>query len=229
MTWQEIIDLSRTISWWLSTSQLPDSTAVKYMNIWYHKVKREIIDLRQDFFWDIFKPTTTVVWQSEYSIPDSLTWNYKDMSKALAFSIKYESTWDYTPCSKKYPYSLDHDLEWYKTNQSQWEPFVHISDKSYFIYPAPLEAVTNWINIYWIKDLVDIDENTVEADIFDWKIPTDYHYIIAYYVRYMYFMSRWPDFKNDKREAKFDFDEALEEITDWLWERDMSILYKKAP
>lgn len=229
MTWQEIINLWRTISWWATVSQLPDATAVKYMNIGYHKVKRAIIALRQEFFWDTFKSSTTVIGQSEYSLPTGLTWNYKDLTKALAFSIKYESTWDYIPCDKKYPYSLDHDLDWYKTNQPSTTPFYHIADDSYFIYPAPLEAVTDWIKIYWIKDLVDIDETTTEVNIFDGKIPTDYHYIVSYYIRYMYYMSRWVNFKADTREAKNDFEIALNEITDWLWERDMSILYKKQP
>jgi hypothetical protein len=229
MTWQEMIDFARTISWWLSTSQLPTATAIKYANIGYHKVKREIINLKEDFFWDILKVDDTVVNQNEYTIPAWLTGNYKDVSKTMAVSIKYSDTTDYIKCDKQYQYQLTEDLDYYKTTQWQTNPFFFIADNSYFIFPTPTVAVSEWIKIYWIKNLIDITESTTEVNIFDWKIPTEYHYIVPLYIRYMYYMSRWVDFKQDTISAKADFDIALQEITDWLWQRDMSIIYKKKP
>lgn len=229
MTWQEIIDFARTICWWLSTSQLPTATAVQYMNIGYHKVKREIINLKEDFFWDILLTDDTVVWQNEYTIPAWLAWNYQDVAKTMWVSIKYTDSTNYVKCDKQYQYQLTEDLDYYKTSQSQLSPFFFIADNSYFIFPAPIVAVSEWLKVYWIKNLIDIDETTTEANIFDWKIPTEYHYIISYYIRYMYYMSRWVDFKQDLINAKNDFDIALREITDWLWQRDMSIIYKKKP
>lgn len=229
MTWQELITYAMTLSGWLTTSQLPVATAEIYLNEWYHKVKRAIINLKEDYFWDIIWSDTTVVWQSEYTIPAWLTWNYKDLAKTMAISIKYSSTTDYVKCEKQYQYQLTEDLDYYKTSQAQTSPFFFIADNSYFVYPAPLYAVADWLKIYWIKNLIDIDKDTTEANMFDWKIDTSYHYILAQYIRYKYYMSRWVDFKQDKLDALNDFNEWLEELLDWLSQRDMSIIYKKNP
>jgi len=35
----------------------------------------------------------------------------------------------------------EHDLSRYETNQSETDPIYFIADDSYFIYPAPKEAV----------------------------------------------------------------------------------------
>lgn len=229
MTWQELINYAMTLWGGITTSQLPVATAEIYLNEGYHIVKRAIIRLRQEYFWDILTTSTTVVWQSEYTIPAWLTWNYKDLEKILAISIKYTTDWDYILCEKQNQYQLTQDLSYYETAQPQTKPFFIIADNSYFIYPAPLQAVTSWIKVYWIKDLIDINKDTTEANIFDWKIDTSYHYVLALYIRYKYYMSRWVDFKADKVEAKRDFDEALQEILDWLNQRDLSIIIKKAP
>lgn len=230
MDWQGIIDYARTISWGLSTSQLPDATAVLYMNQWYHAVKRAIIDLKEDYFWDIIELDATVADQNEYAIPTWLSGNFDKLDKTLRVSVKYGATWDYYPCEKVYPYQLDKDLDWYATNQSTTKPFFFIADNSYFIYPTPTEAVTDWLKVYGIKNLIDIDENTTEANIFGGKIHKEYFYIIALYMRYMYYMSRGVDFKADKIEAKRDYEETLEkEILEWLQQRDMSIINKRQP
>jgi hypothetical protein len=39
--------------------------------------------------------------------------------------------------------NLPKDLFWYKDKQSKSDPFYTISDNSFFIFPAPDEAVTN--------------------------------------------------------------------------------------
>lgn len=229
MNWQAIINYAMTLSAGATTSQLPTATAEIYLNEWYHKVKRAIISLKEEYFWDIIKADTTVVWQSEYTIPAWLTGNYKDLEKTMRIAIKYTDTSDYIICDKQYQYQLTEDLDYYKTSQAQTDPFFFIADNSYFVFPAPLYAVADWIKIYWIKNLIDIDKDTAEEDIFDWKIDPSYYYVLALYIRYKYYMSRWVDFKQDKLDALNDFNEALQELLDWLSQRDMSIVYKKNP
>ena len=74
--------------------------------------------------------------------------------------------------------NLPFEIDWYKRNQSSWDPIYHISDNSYFIYPAPSEAVVNGIKVIGIERLPDLTETSTEADIFAWKIPAKYHYLL---------------------------------------------------
>ena len=68
MTVQEIIDLARTLTH-TNSNQVPNDTAIKYLNIVYFKFANRIItEIDEDYFWETFT-TDTVVDQSEYVLP----------------------------------------------------------------------------------------------------------------------------------------------------------------
>jgi hypothetical protein len=63
------------------------------------------------------------------------------LPKIENISIKYES--EYIKARPVNRQTLEYDLSWYEVNQSFADPIYFITNNSYFIYPAPLTAVTN--------------------------------------------------------------------------------------
>ena len=230
MTWQQIIDFTLAKLWGISSSQYPD--VATDLNIAYHYVKRAITNIREDFFWDMIDSQATVIWQSEYRIPVISTWdaNFQTkIQKVMGASMKYSTTGSYTKLERLDQYQLDKDLSYYTNGASQSNPFCFIADDSLFVYPAPVAVVTSWLRIYGIKGLIDINASTVEVNIFGGKISPEFHYVIWMYMRYLYFLERWVDFKNDAREAMANFNQALNEMLLYLKLRNDWIIFKKQP
>lgn len=230
MTWQEMIDFALAKLWGISASQYPDAEID--LNLAYHYVKRQIVSIREDYFWDIIKVSATVIWQSEYRIPTITTWDEAfrtKVQKIMWVSVKYSDTSDFKKLELRHQYQLWDDLSLYGERQSQTKPFFFIADDSYFIYPAPQNVVSSWIVVYWIKWLIDIDKDTTEAEMFGGKIPTDFHYVVPMYMRYFYYLNRWVDFKNDASFALQNYDKAEKEMLSYLKLRKDWVIPKRQP
>ena len=207
--------------------QYPDTQLLQDFNIIYHQMEDFITSaIWEWYFWDILTATTTVVWQSEYTIPLISTWNFNWQPKVESVSIKYWT--DYIKAREVNRQTLDYDLEWYTTNQSVADPIFFIADNSVFIYPAPLTAVANWIKFNWIKSLIDVTLTTSYSDLFWWKVPSKYFYLICDWVKQFIKEMQWKD--NEAEQAKNIFEmEKLPKLVERLWNRKVWISVRGTP
>lgn len=223
---QNIIDDAMTL-WYVDTNQYPYTLWIRHFNWIYHDIENTIItEVSEDFFWDYFT-SDTVIWQEEYNLPTWLTWNYTSLYKSLAISVKYSNDTDYIKADRQYPYLLPQDLSHYKTNQPKSKPFYHISDKSYFIYPAPTEVVTNWIKIYWIKNLADLTISSTASDIFAWSIPTKFYNIISLWMLEFIYQARWMLWEANN--ARMRYLQERSKLVEYLSDRDDWVYEKQEP
>lgn len=228
MNAQDVVNRARRLAY-VDSSQYSDVVAIEDLNIIYHDIENTIItEVSEDFFWDYFT-ADTVIWQEEYNLPTWLIWNYTSLYKSLWISIKYSADTNFIKAERQYPYLLPQDLSHYKTNQPKSKPFYHISDKSYFIYPAPTEVVTNWIKIYWIKNLADLTISSTASDIFAWSIPTKFYYIISLWMLESIYQARWMlneanNARNRYLQERSKLVEYLSDRDDWVYEKQESNL-----
>lgn len=177
MNWTQIYNrglrLANTNAVDYNVSQASEDMELRHQDL----VNRIVSVTREDYFWDV-GTTDTVVYQSEYVVeklgisPDDL-----DIKKINKVFVKYKSTDTYyTKLLYKSPTNLEHHPDYYKTNQSQNDAFFYIQDKSIFIYPAPEEAITWWLEVYCIHKPAEINTDSSEDEI---EIPSEFHRLIA--------------------------------------------------
>ncbi len=215
----------------VSVSQYTPAMQIEDTNVIYHQIEDFIVsEIWEGFFWDILQPTTTVVWQSEYNFPTWLTWNFNSANKIEAISIKYTSTSSYVPAREvnRQIYTQQNDLTVLATQQPVSDPIYFIADNSIFIYPTPLEAVTNWINWYGIKSLADITASTTDANMFNWKIPLKYYYMLSDWLAQ--FILATKVLKQESEIAKDIFEKkTLRSLINKLWNRKTGIQLRQSP
>lgn len=215
-TLQKRIDRTRLDNW-VDAVQYTADRAIEDANIIIHQIEDYITSsIWEWFFWDIMYSDTTVVDQSEYRIPKISSWSFIWTPKIESISVCYRDWWDYIPATLVNREILlqKHDLSWYETNQSEADPIYFIADDSYFIYPAPLEAVTTWIKYYWIKSLWDVLATTDEDDLFGWKIPKKYYNMISEWMEQFVFKIQWK--RMEAKESRNYFENT---ILPWLVEK----------
>jgi hypothetical protein len=100
--------------------------------------------------------------------------------------------------------NLPYNVDWYAKNQSIVQPLYHISDNSYFVYPAPTEAVENGIKTTVIRSLRDLTLNDTEEAIFGGKIAQKYHNLID--LGMLEYVFRQRGMLNEANEAKNRYD-----------------------
>lgn len=224
VTLQTYIDRARRLNS-VDTSQYTADNALEDANIIVHQIEDYITSaIWEGFFWDILTATTTVVSQSEYTIPTISSGNFNAVPKVESISIMYAIGGDFIPAREIDRQTLlqTHDLSWYEVNQSESDPIYFIADNSVFIYPYPSEAVTNGIKFYGIKSLADIVATTAEADLFGGKIPTKYHNLISEGMEQFIFATQWK--KAESKAAKDIFElEKLPKLVEKLWNRKVGI------
>lgn len=226
MNTQNLVDRARRLAY-VDSTQYSDTVAIEDLNIIYHDIENTIItEVSEDFFWDYFT-ADTVIWQEEYNLPTWLSGNYTSLYKSLAISVKYSADTDYIKWERQYPYLLPQDLSHYKTNQPKSKPFYHISDKSYFIYPAPTEVVTGWIKIYWIKNLSDLTISSTANDIFAGSIPTKFYNIISLWMLEFIYQARW--MINEANNARMRYLQERSKLVEYLSDRDDWVYEKQEP
>lgn len=203
----------------VDSNQYPDTDAIVDLNAVYHEIEDAIVAEQEDFFWDYFK-SNTVVGQSEYSLPASTDmWaDWSGTNKLLQLSIKYNTTDDYyTKVRRTDIYNMDREMEWYEENQPSSDPIYHISDNSYFVYPAPTTAVTNGIKGVIVKELRDLTTSDAASDIFNGKISPKYHSLIE--LGMLESIYGWQQKPNEAIKARNDFEKWLKNLTDRIGNR----------
>jgi len=215
MNAQAIIDRALRLTHTNSTDYT-STQSVEDLNLVYQEVVDTIVnEVDEDYFWDIAE-SNTVVWQSEYLAetiwiaPDDL-----DIKKVNKVYIKYSaSDTYYTKANFLNPWSLDKDTDWYKDNHSKSNPFFYIQDTSLFIYPAPTEAVTNWLKLYVIHTPADLTATSTESEI---EIPYQFHKVIATGMKQYIYASQWKI--NEKNDAINEFEIEKERMVFNIQER----------
>lgn len=215
----------------VDVSQYTPANALEDAIIIYHQIEDYITsDIWEWFFLDIAINDTTVISQSEYTLPIISSGNFNWIPKIESISVKYTEDWEYIPAREVERTVLlqTHDLSWYEVNQSNGDPIYFIADNSYFIYPAPKEAATNWIKLYGIKSLSDIVATTAEADLFWGKIPTKYHNLISEGMEQFIFATQGK--KAEAENAKNIFElEKLPKLVKKLGDRKVGIQLRWTP
>lgn len=225
-TVQTLLDRARILNN-VDVYQYPDSIALQDINYIIHQIEDYITSaIWEGFFWDILTATTTVIWQSKYTLPVISSWAFNWLPKIENISIKYES--EYIKARPVNRQTLEYDLSWYEVNQSFAEPIYFITNNSYFIYPAPLTAVTNWIRLYWIKSLADVTLSTTYEELFWWKIATKYYYLIADWIKQYIKEIQWKDGEAVNAKRVFEL-EKLPWIIEKLWNRKIWITERWSP
>lgn len=203
------IDRARRL-WGIDSINYNNTTAIEDFNIVYHRVERAIVKLQEDFFWQNFYLDDTVIGQSEYAIPTGAT-------KILDIAVKYRADDDYIPARLTDIQNLDYDVEWYKKNQPTSQPFYHLSDNSYFVYPAFTSVLSDAVRVTAIQKLSDLTISNTSNEIFNGKITDDYHYILDLgLLEYIYAQRQMP---NEAMKARNDFERELQILLDTLDER----------
>lgn len=67
--------------------------------------------------------------------------------------------------------------ERYEVNQSVYNPFYIVSDKSVYIYPTPKETVVDGITMYGVQKPYNLNQYT--TNISDILVEPEYHDLIA--------------------------------------------------
>lgn len=188
MNAQDILDLIRDQSY-QTTSNLPDATLIKYLNI----VKNEffsylITAVDENYNWDYFN-ADTVVGQTEYTFPD-VAYDTAGLIKVKEVLINYDwETYDngnliYKKARQINRSTLKYDWDYYVNNQNPDYPIFYVAERSIFIAPTPTVVTTNWIRMIGIRNIPDYTVSTTEADL---RIPITYqHILIQWVLPYVY-------------------------------------------
>lgn len=216
MNMQDILDLSRNLTY-KTSSQVPDDQLIQYSNINYKQLVRKIItDVNEDFFYEEWT-TDLVSWQEEYIIPAVSSTNQWAF-KLLWIEVKYsDDSQYYKKLTAETIASLGKSLWYYKTEQPTTEPFYRLAENSIFIYPTPTKDVTDWILLYWVKNAIDLETTAVEDDFI---LPKSYLHLIAYWNMYHIYIANWELEKANVAKQNF-FNEVNEMISE-LNERNLS-------
>lgn len=227
-TLQTIVDRNRRINY-VDSSQYTNAMALEDANFRIHQIEDYITSaIWEGFFWDIMYADATVVDQSEYRIPVITTGSFDWVPKIEWISIQYVTDGDFIPAREVNRQTLlqEHDLSRYETNQSESDPIYFIADDSYFVYPAPLTAIVGAIKLYWIKSLADVELTTDYDDLFWWKIPQKYYYMIDL----TEFIKKWQGKDVEWENAKDIFEnKTLPSLVEKLWNRKVGISMRQSP
>ena len=212
-------------------SQFPDPIALLCANIIIHQIEDYITSaIWEGFFWDILTTSTTVAWQSEYTLPVIDTWLFNWTPKIEWISIKYADWGDFVPATEKNREILlqEHDLTRYETNISESTPIYFIADNSYFVFPSPLVPVEKAIKVYWIKSLADATLTTTDAELFWGKISPKYYYTILDGLKQ--YIKAIQNKETESVNARLDFeDNILPRLVDKIWNRRVGISQRWNP
>lgn len=221
-TLQTRVDNARTLNY-VDSSQYTDAQALLHSNIIIHQIEDFIVqEIWERFFWDILSVDNTVINQNEYTLPTLSSGLFEWANKVEVVTIQYRTWWDFIKAREVNFETLEHDLTWYNNYQSEADPIYFVADKSVFIYPSPKVAIEWAIKFYWIKSLSDVTLATTDSDLFGWKIPTKYYYLISDWLEQFILRTQWK--RQEAIQAKDRFDNVvLPSIVDKLWNRKVGI------
>lgn len=149
--------------------QKSDVLMLQDLNIVYKEIFSRLSTKSKKHTRQTYK-TSTVVWQSEYNIPKPAVAD-TGLKRVLNIQVKYSSDWEYKTC-KIYDTSVAIDSEATDTNN----PYCIQRDDSIFLYPAPTEAITDWLIIDWQYMPLDLTLATTSSWI---KLASEYHDLLV--------------------------------------------------
>lgn len=147
-------DLTNTSS---DMTNLDDVSLTDYLNMEYHSVEDWInSSYKDDLFQETYK-TNTVVDQYQYLMPS----NFKKVQEVL---VKWTSEDVYYDVLDR----VESDyIAWWDDKQAvAGRKFYDIQGNTIDIFPAPKEAITDWLKVKCIVNLDDITYNSASSDIF---------------------------------------------------------------
>lgn len=167
-----------------TSSNYPDIVGIDHYNFAYQDITGDMQLLEEEYFYTYWL-TGTIVNQEEYEI--KLLWTV-DINQLKRVFIKYSTTdTDFIPVRRENQNNLTYDKEYYKKNQDKNDPFYYIQDRSIWIFPAPTEAIANWLKVEVITqppellttDTVDkvLIPNRIQRVIEDGMMPYAYEYV----------------------------------------------------
>ena len=215
MNWQQIINRALRLSH-TNVANYTTAQAVEDLNLVYQDLVDRIVCVSKwDYFWDIWT-TDTVIWQSEYTAEKlGIDPNDLDIKKINKVFIKYDSTDEYyTKALYQNPWVLEEHPDYYSDKQNKNCPFFYIQDTSFFIYPAPTNTDTDWIQIFVIHKPADIDETTDQDDI---EIPAQFHKILSDGLKMYIYQSQGK--LNEAQIAEQDYEKGIANMVAFVKQR----------
>jgi hypothetical protein len=228
MNAQDILDLIRDQSY-QTTSQLPDATLIKYLNI----VKNDffsylITAVDEDYNWDYFT-SNIVSWQSEYVLPE-VAFDASGILKVKEVYVAYtgdtydDGSLEYAKAVQVGQSELKKGWHYYMNNQDIYYPIFYVADRSIFLAPTPTEAIINGLMVRGIKNIPDYTTATTEADL---RIPVTYqHILIQGTLPYVY--KRIGDIEKSNFEQA-EYIRKRTEVIRELWNRVIGPSFMKIP
>jgi hypothetical protein len=103
--------------------------------------------------------------------------------------------------------TMDRGESRYTTNQAAEDPFFIITGNNVKIYPTPTRNVVNWLKFFYARSDLEIQIANISdtATYNALTIPRQYHKrVIAKYIAYRIFESRWRVAEADRQEVKYE-------------------------
>ena len=212
-----IMDMSRTLTH-SNDTQVPNATAIDYLNIVYSKVASRIIsEIDEDFFWDEFL-TDSVASQNEYvmAIPTATTvW----MKKIQRVEIKWASNDSYKSLVNSDTISNYNDSTGdLNANLGISNAFYEVKDGSVFVYPNTTEVITDAVKIQATVTLIDLVIWWTATTIFpNSQDLREYHYLLATWMKQFIYGNKW--LINEKNDSINEFETELNRVINSLKDR----------
>ena len=221
----------------VDTSQYPDEKALIDLNTLKDEFWSAIVSIKRKFNFEIWT-SSSIELQSEYTLSEvayNQAWTKQLSSVSINYNGEtYENTWKikYIQADRVNPYDLPYDWDYYVENQDEKKPLYYVADNSYFIAPAPLIAVTNWIKLTWIRKIPDYELTTTEQEM---RIPVDQQKDLVFWLAVYWLMNKWVNdniinnaearWERKKATALYNLESRVEE-NPFLWEfPDDSLTY----
>lgn len=196
-----------------TVGQKTDDLMLDDLNTVYFDIFQRLATKSKKYTRQTYK-TTPVIWQNEYQVPkqDSVITGLK---RVLNIQIKYTSDWDFIPC-KMYDSSFPVDTDY----EDYDNPYCVVRDDSFFVYPAPTVAVTDWLVVEWQYIPLPLESDTESQYI---KLSVDNHDVLLAWLN----MWNWADKQLlDKKEiARQEYEAGILRIID-EWADDIDWWYE---
>lgn len=220
MNSQAIVDYAIKHTW-LSIST---TDALPYLN----KRRNQITDTIKEkinkwYFWEEFT-TNIIAWQREYTLPTS-DYDTEWVQAVDRVEVKLSNTMEYRELINDQLLLWSYEEEWARNKNY---PFYTVKDSSIILFPTPDESVTDWLVLYATTTLKDIEESTIESEIFGWHTELrQYIQLIADWLCIdLYARARQYD---DKNIAQQDYDINIQRMIKAIGNRTKTISYEKMP
>lgn len=200
---------------WITVNE---ADALRYVN----KRRNQLINIintrvDEEYFWDIFS-ANTVAWQNEYTFPQSSAIAAGAL-RIKKLDVKYKAVWEYKEVKKSMVWP-SMSIEQLNTLDPSDQAFYEVRSWSVFLYPAPLESITGWLDIQVILNLPDITVLSTSADFFGVE-----HSELRQFIGSVLVEGVCIDFYNkakqytDRDEQKIEYQAQIEEMVDAISNR----------